>query len=65
MMQNIQVKLNPGLSWHKQHSARGRFFLNKKTGLKFRKKLVRSYILSIVLYGAGEGWRRSVGLTLR
>jgi hypothetical protein len=41
------------------------FPLNKQIRLKFRKKLVRGYILSIALYGAGEGWRRSVELTLR
>jgi hypothetical protein len=26
MMQNMKVKLNPGLLWRKQHSATGRFF---------------------------------------
>jgi len=30
----------------------------KKIGLKFKKKLVRGYILSIAFYVAGEGWRR-------
>jgi len=32
--------------------------------LELRKKLVKCYIWSIALYGAGEGWRRSVGLII-
>jgi hypothetical protein len=31
---------------------------------KLRKKLVKCYIWSIALYGAGEGWKRSVGPTM-
>ena len=29
--------------------------------LELRKKLVKCYIWSIAVYGAGEGWKRSVG----
>ena len=29
--------------------------------LELRKKLVKCYVWSIALYGAGEGWKRSVG----
>jgi len=32
-----------------------------KLDLNLRKKLIKCYIWSMALYGAGEGWRRSVG----
>ena len=32
-----------------------------KLDLDLRKKLVKCYIWSMALCGAGEGWRRSVG----
>jgi hypothetical protein len=32
--------------------------------LELRKKRVKYYIWSIALYGAGEGWKRSVGLIM-
>jgi hypothetical protein len=32
-----------------------------KLDLNLRKKLVKCCIWSMALYGAGEGWRRSVG----
>jgi hypothetical protein len=32
--------------------------------LELRKKLVKCYVWSIALYGAGEGWKRSVGLIM-
>ena len=32
-----------------------------KLVLNLRKKLVKCYVWSMSLYGAGEGWRRSVG----
>jgi hypothetical protein len=67
MMQDVHVKLNPGLPWQKQHSSiRGLF---SPTNVK--KKLLKCYIWRIALYGAGiwtlwkvlecgagEGWRR-------
>jgi len=34
--------------------------VTSKLYLKLRKKLVKCYIWSIALYGAGEGWRRTV-----
>jgi hypothetical protein len=35
MMQDVHVKLNPGLSWQKQHSTRRRLF-HQQIGLKFK-----------------------------
>jgi len=32
-----------------------------KLDLNLRKKLIKCYIWSMVLYGTGEGWRRSIG----
>jgi hypothetical protein len=32
--------------------------------LELRKKLVKCYVWSIALYGAGEGWKRSVRLIM-
>jgi hypothetical protein len=54
MMQDVHVKLNPGLSSQKQHSTRRRLFTSK-LDLNVRKKLVKCYIWSIALYGA-ESW---------
>ena len=34
---------------------------SSKRDLNLRKRLVRCYVWSIALYGAGEEWRRSVG----
>jgi hypothetical protein len=51
-MQDVQVKLNPGLSWQKQHSTRRRFFSPAEADLNLRMKLVKYYTWSIVLYGA-------------
>jgi hypothetical protein len=48
MMQGVHVKLNPELSWLKQHST-GHF-----------GKWIR-IIWKVLKYGAGEEWRRSVG----
>jgi hypothetical protein len=38
MMQDVQVKLNPGLQWQKQHSTRRRFFFASKLDLKFMEE---------------------------
>jgi hypothetical protein len=54
MIQDVHVKLNPGLPWQKQHSTR-RVFFTSKFDLNLRKKLVKCYIWSIALYGA-ETW---------
>jgi predicted restriction endonuclease len=60
MMQDVQVKLNPGLPWQKQHSTRRRFFLPAKVNLNLRKKLVKSYIWRLALCGAETLAVRSV-----
>jgi hypothetical protein len=53
-MQDVNVKLNPELSWQKQHSTGGRLFTSK-LDLNLRKKLVNCYIWSLDLYDA-ESW---------
>jgi hypothetical protein len=55
MMEDLLVKLNPGLLWQKLHSTRSGLFLLAKWTWDMRKKLVKSYIWSIALYGA-ETW---------
>jgi hypothetical protein len=51
----------------KSRIAKAKAAFNNKTlftstlDLNLRKKLIKCYILSTALYGAGEGWRRSVG----
>jgi len=60
MMEDVLVKLNPGVPRQKLDSTRegGSFF--QHIGLKLRKKLVKCYILSIALYGAETWTLRSV-----
>jgi hypothetical protein len=55
MMEDVLVKLNPGLPWQKLHSTRRELFFISTLDLKLRKKLVKCYIWSIALYGA-ETW---------
>jgi len=55
MMEDVLAKLNPGSLWQKLHSTRRRLFFTSALDLKLRKKLVKCYIWSIVLYGA-ETW---------
>jgi len=50
MMQDVHVKLNPGLPWQKQHSTRRHF--TSKLNLNLRKKLVKWHIWSRALYDA-------------
>jgi len=50
MMQDVFVKLNPGLPLQKHHSTRG--FFHQKIGLNARKKRVKCYIGNINLCGA-------------
>ena len=52
MMEDVHVKLNPGLPLQKLHSARRRLFTSK-LDLNLRKKLIKCYIWSMALYGAG------------
>jgi len=47
-MQNVHVKLNPGLPWQRQHSTRRLF--TSKLDLNLRKKLVKCCIWSLALY---------------
>jgi len=53
MMEDVHVKLNPGLPWKKLHSARRLFLPANWTNL--RKKLIKCYIWSMALYDA-ETW---------
>ena len=53
-MQDVYMKLNPGLPRHKQHSTRRRLFPSK-LDFSLRKKLVKCYIWSIAMYSA-EIW---------
>jgi len=56
MMEDVCVKLYPGLPWQKLHSTRRRIFLpGLPWHLNLRKKLVKCYIWSMALYGA-ETW---------
>ena len=54
IMLDVDMKLNSGLSWQKQHSTRRRLFTSK-LDLNLRKKLVKCYIWSRVFYGV-ETW---------
>jgi hypothetical protein len=54
-MEDVIVKLNPGLLWQKLHLTRRVFFFTSTLDLKLRKQQVKCYIWSIVLYGA-ETW---------
>jgi hypothetical protein len=53
-MQELHVKLNPGLPWQKQHSEGQRLF-SSKLELNLKQKLVKCYILSVAFCGA-ETW---------
>ena len=53
MMEDVRVKLNPGLPWQKLRSTRTLF--TSKLDLNLRKKLLKCYIWSMALYGA-ETW---------
>jgi hypothetical protein len=53
MMEDVLVKLNPGLIWQKAASNKKRALFTSKMDLEWRKKLIKCYIKSIVLYGAG------------
>jgi hypothetical protein len=59
MIGNVYVKLNPRLSWQKQHSTRTRLFTSK-LDLNLRRKLVKFYIWNTELFGAGTWTLRAV-----
>jgi hypothetical protein len=50
MMEDVRVKLNPGLPWQNLHSTRRRLFTST-LDLNLRKKLVKCYIWSMALDG--------------
>jgi hypothetical protein len=52
MMQDINVKLNPGLPWQKAAFNRKTTLITSKLDLNLRKKLVKCCIWSGALYGA-------------
>ena len=54
MIEDVRVKLNPGLPWQKLRSTRRRLSY-QQIGLNLRKKLVKCYIWGLALYGA-ETW---------
>jgi hypothetical protein len=51
MMQDVHVKLNPGLPLQRQHSTRSKLFTSK-LNLNLRKKLVKGYIWGRAFHGA-------------
>jgi hypothetical protein len=55
MMQDVHVKLNPGLLWQKQHLTGRRLFFSRKIKLNLKKKLVKWYTCGTAFYGA-EIW---------
>jgi hypothetical protein len=60
MIEDVLVKLNPGLQWQKLHLTRRGLFLLAQWTLNVRKKLVKCYIWSIDLYGAETGTLQAV-----
>jgi len=55
MMEDVRVKLNPGLSWQKAAFNKKKTLFTSKLDLNLRKKLVKCYIWSMALYGT-ETW---------
>ena len=55
MMEDVLVKLNPGLLWQKLHSTRRGLFFTSKLDLELRKKPVTCYMWNIALCDA-EIW---------
>jgi hypothetical protein len=53
-MEDVHVKLNPGLPWQNQHSA-GRKLFHLQTGLKFKEETSEALHLEHTLHGA-ETW---------
>jgi hypothetical protein len=58
-LQDIHVKLNPGLSWRKKLSKRRKFFTHK-VYLNSTKKFLKCYIWSIAVHGAVSWTLRKV-----
>jgi len=38
MMEDVHVKLNPGMPWQKLHSARRKLFFYQQIGLKYEEE---------------------------
>ena len=55
MMEDVHVKLNPGLPWQKVAFSKKKTLFTSKLDLNLRKKLIKCYIWSMALYGA-ETW---------
>jgi len=56
-MKDVRTKLDPGLPWQNQHSARRRLFVNSEVGLNLhlRKQPAECYSWTAALCGA-ETW---------
>ena len=59
-MQDVHVKLNPGLSLQKQRSTRKTLFFTSKLDFNFNNKLVKYDIWSTALYGPETGTIQNV-----
>jgi hypothetical protein len=53
MMQDVQVKLNPGLPMAKATFNKNTFFLPEKCTYIYGEKIVKCYIWGMARYGAG------------
>jgi hypothetical protein len=52
MVEDVHVKLNPGLPWEKTASNKKKTLFISKLDLNLRNKLVKCYMWSIALCGA-------------
>jgi hypothetical protein len=61
MMQDVYLKVNPGLSWQKQHSTRRRLFRHQ-IETKFKEETSKMLHLehTVTLYGVGTWTLRQV-----
>jgi hypothetical protein len=55
-MRDVHGKLNPGLSWQKQHSTRMRLFSPPNCTSNLREQLVQCCIGNLALYGVETWW---------
>ena len=61
MIQDVHVKLCPGLPWKKEEFSNKRNHFTSKLDLNSRKKLVKYYVRNIALYGDKTWTLRKVG----
>ena len=52
MMQDVNIKLNTGLSWQQHYSTRRKALCTSKLDLNLRKKVVNCYTWNIAVCGA-------------